>query len=359
MIQKNKGKLILSSLVILLPMVMGLLLWNQLPEQIATHWGVHGEPDGWSGRGFIFVMPLLLLALHWLGILLTLKDPKNADQHSKAFNLVIWITPVLSLMMMGFTYFIALGNAFSALRLMQLVFGLMFIILGNYMPKIRRNSTLGIKISWTLESEENWNATHRFAGKVWAACGAAMLLAIFLPEGWTMAVLLIALLPAVLLPILYSWNFRRKQLAEGTLSEEEEMTPQRKRSMIISLAITGATLVFVVIIMFTGSIRAEAGGNALEIDASFGYSMTLPYGEIDSMELREENVSGTRVSGVGSGKLLLGTFQNEEFGLYTRYTYTGSDCAIVISSEGRTLVLALETGEETRALYETLLKRVN
>lgn len=358
MIRKNKGKLILSSLVILLPMVMGLLLWNQLPEQIATHWGVHGEPDGWSGRGFIFVMPLLLLALHWLGILLTLKDPKNADQHSKVFNLVIWITPVLSLMMMGFTYFIALGNAFSALRLMQLVFGLIFLILGNYMPKIRRNSTLGIKISWTLESEENWNATHRFAGKVWAACGAAMLLAIFLPEDWTIAVLLIALLPAVLLPILYSWNFRRKQLAEGTF-QEEEMTPQRKRSMIISLAITGATLVFVVIIMFTGSIRAEAGADALEIDASFGYSLTLPYGEIDSMELREEKVDGTRVSGVGSGKLLLGTFQNEEFGLYTRYTYTGSHSTIVITSGERTLVLALETSEETQALYEALLERIN
>ena len=358
MIRKNKGKLILSSLVILLPVVMGLLLWNKLPERFATHWGFQGQSDGWSGRGFIFAMPLLLLALHWLGILITVRDPKNADQHPKAFTLVIWIVPALSLMMMGFVYFIALGNTFSALRLMQLVFGLIFLILGNYMPKIRRNASLGIKISWTLESEENWNATHRFAGKIWAACGVAMLLSIFLPEGWTMAVLLIALLPAVGLPILYSWSFRKKQLAEGTLSEEE-MTPQRKRSMLISLAFTGATLALVVVIMFTGSIRAEAGANALEIDASFGYSLTLPYGEIDSMELREEKVDGTRVSGVGSGKLLLGAFQNEEFGLHTRYTYTGSHSTIVITSGERTLVLALETSEETQALYEALLERVN
>lgn len=357
MIRKNKGKLILSSLVILLPMVMGLLLWDKLPEKITTHWGIQGQSDGWSGRGFLLAIPLLLLALHWLGILFTVKDPKNADQHPKAFNLVIWIVPALSIMMMGFVYFTALGNVFSALRLMQLVFGLMFLILGNYMPKIRRNSTLGIKISWTLESEENWNATHRFAGKVWAACGVAMLLALFLPEDWSVPALLIALLPAVLLPILYSWNFRKKQLAEGTLPKAE-MTPQRKRSMIISLAITGATLVFVVIIMFTGSIRAEAGADALKLDASFGYSLTLPYDEIDRMELREENVDGTRVNGVGSGKLLLGTFQNAEFGLHTRYTYTDSGCAIVIFSGERTLVLALETDEETRALYETLLERL-
>ena len=77
MIRKNKGKLILSSLVILLPMVMGLLLWNQLPEQIATHWGLHGEPDGWSGRpmavfgipAIMVVQAALIFVLFYFGIL--------------------------------------------------------------------------------------------------------------------------------------------------------------------------------------------------------------------------------------------------------------------------------------------------
>lgn len=357
MIRKNKGILILSSLVILLPMVMGLLLWDQLPEQFATHWDANGQPDGWSGRGFIFLMPLLLLALQWLGVLLTVKDPKNADQHPKAFTLVIWIVPALSLMMMGFTYFIALGNAFSALRLMQLVFGLMFAILGNYMPKFRRNSTIGIKISWTLESEENWNATHRFGGKVWTVCGFAILLCVFLPEDWAVPALLLAILPAAVLPILYSWRFRRKQLSEGTLPEEP-MTPQRRRSMIMTLVLTAALLVLVAVSIFTGSISAEATDDALTVEGSFGYSLALPYDRIDSIELREESIDGTRVNGVGSARLLLGTFQNEEFGLHTRYTYTGTECAIVISSEGKTLVLSLETAEDTRSLYETLLGRM-
>lgn len=357
MIQKNKGKLILSSIVILLPMVFGLLFWDRLPDRFATHWGAGGQPDGWSGPNFFLLMPPLLLALHWLGILFTVKDPKNADQHPKAFNLVVWIVPVLSLMMMGFVYFIALGNAFSALRLMTVVFGLMFTVLGNYMPKIRRNSSLGIKISWTLDSEENWNATHRFAGKVWTVCGIAVLLSIFLPEDWSVPALLVAILPAVLLPILYSWNFRKKQLAEGTL-QKEEMTPQRRKRMLISLIFTGVTLIFLVILLFTGSITAEAAEDALELKGGFGYSLTLPYDAIDSLELREESVSGTRVNGVGSAKLLLGTFENEEFGLYTRYTCTGSDCCVVIFSEGKVLVVALETEEETRALYEALLERL-
>lgn len=357
MIRKNKGKLILSSIVILLPMVFGLLFWDRLPDRFATHWGAGGQPDGWSGPNFFLFMPPLLLALHWLGILFTVKDPKNADQHPKAFNLVVWIVPVLSLMMMGFVYFIALGNAFSALRLMTVVFGLMFTVLGNYMPKIRRNASLGIKISWTLDSEENWNATHRFAGKVWTVCGIAVLLSIFLPEDWSVPALLIAILPAVLLPILYSWNFRKKQLAEGTL-QKEEMTPQRRKRMLISLIFTGVTLIFLVILLFTGSITAEAAEDALELKGGFGYSLTLPYDAIDSLELREESVSGTRVNGVGSAKLLLGTFENEEFGVHTRYTCTGSDCCVVIFSEGKVLVVALETEEETRALYEALLERL-
>lgn len=357
MIRKNKGKLILSSIVILLPMVFGLLFWDRLPDRFATHWGAGGQPDGWSGPNFFLFMPPLLLALHWLGILFTVKDPKNADQHPKAFNLVVWIVPVLSLMMMGFVYFIALGNAFSALRLMTVVFGLMFTVLGNYMPKIRRNASLGIKISWTLDSEENWNTTHRFAGKVWTVCGIAVLLSIFLPESWAMPVLLVALLPAVVLPVLYSWNFRKKQLAEGTL-QKEEMTPQRRKRMLISLIFTGVTLIFLVILLFTGSITAEAAEDALELKGGFGYSLALPYDAIDSLELREESVSGTRVNGVGSAKLLLGTFENEEFGLYTRYTCTGSDCCVVIFSEGKVLVVALETEEETRALYEALLERL-
>lgn len=357
MIRKNKGKLILSSIVILLPMVFGLLFWDRLPDRFATHWGAGGQPDGWSGPNFFLFMPPLLLALHWLGILFTVKDPKNADQHPKAFNLVVWIVPVLSLMMMGFVYFIALGNAFSALRLMTVVFGLMFTVLGNYMPKIRRNASLGIKISWTLDSEENWNATHRFAGKVWTVCGIAVLLSIFLPEDWSVPALLIAILPAVLLPILYSWRFRKKQLAEGTL-QKEEMTPQRRKRMLISLIFTGVTLIFLVLLLFTGSITAEAAEDALELKGGFGYSLTLPYDAIDSLELREESVSGTRVNGVGSAKLLLGTFENEEFGVHTRYTCTGSDCCVVIFSEGKVLVVALETEEETRALYEALLERL-
>jgi len=358
MIRKNKWKLVLSSVVILLPMVIGLLFWDKLPEQFATHWGIDGTPDGWSGRWSVFVLPLILLAMQWLCVLITLKDPKNADQHPKAFALVIWIVPALSLLMMGFVYFVALGNPFSALKLMALVFGLMFTVLGNYMPKIRQNSTLGIKISWTLTSEANWYATHRFCGKVWTVGGILALLCVFLPDSWNIPVLLLLMVPMIALPVLYSWRYHRKELAEGTAPEEETVSVFRKKHAAASGIITAVLLIVLVPVMFAGSIRVQLDDTALTVDATFWEDLTLPYDAIDSLELQESQVGGVRTNGFNSAKLLLGTFQNEDLGLYTRYTYTGPGPAIVIVSNGRTLVIGLKDPAETRALYEALTERV-
>ena len=193
MIQKNKWKLLVSSLVILLPMVVGLFLWDSLPEQMAIHWGLNGEADGFSGRVIpAVVLPLVLLALHWVGMLVTARDPKNKDQTKKAINLIFWICPVISLLAGAAIYFAAFGKEFQMSMLVPAVLGIMFIVIGNYMPKCKQNHTLGIKIKWTLENEENWNATHRFAGKLRVAGGLLLLLCCFLPIDALPFVVLIA-----------------------------------------------------------------------------------------------------------------------------------------------------------------------
>lgn len=358
MLKKNKGKLILSSLLILLPAVLGLLLWDKLPEEFATHWGMDGQPDGWSGRSFFLTMPLLLLAIHWAALWGTTKDPRNADQHPKAFALVIWILPLISLMTMGFTWCVAMGQTFSALRLMGIVLGILFAVFGNFMPKFRRNSTLGIRVRWTLQSEENWNATHRFGGKVWTVCGTALVCCIFLPEKWVPILLPAVMIPMAALPILYSWRFHRKQLTEGKEPEPAEEGPFGKKAAIISAIFFTALAVFLVFILFTGDIDCRLEATELTVEASFEKDLTLPYDRIDRIELREEGVDGYRIIGFASSRLLMGTFQNDEFGTYTRYTYTGDGPAVVIVSEGEILVIGLETSAETRALYEALTERV-
>ena len=202
----------ISSLVILLPIVFGLIFWNQLPERIATHWGPNGEPDGWSSRELaVFALPLFLFALHWLCVLVTSKDPKNKDKNQKAQSLVLFIIPILSLLVNGMMYMTALGMPLRVEMIMPVFFGLLFIVLGNYLPKCRQNYTIGIKISWTLNSEENWNATHRFAGKVWMIGGALIMLGVFLPTTYIFVAFFAITTLMVIAPAIYSYNFHKKE----------------------------------------------------------------------------------------------------------------------------------------------------
>ena len=97
MIRKHKTELIVSSLVVLLPILAGMILWNRFPETIATHWGFDGQPDGYGSVPFaVFAPYLCLLAGHWLCFFVTAKDPHNQDRNWKPIRLVLWIMPVLS-----------------------------------------------------------------------------------------------------------------------------------------------------------------------------------------------------------------------------------------------------------------------
>jgi len=90
---------------------------------------------------------------------------------------------------------------------MPILVGLTLAIIGNYLPKCKQNYTIGIKIPWTLNSEENWNRTHRFAGRLWMVCGLAIMLTGFIGGFW---VFLPIVLLMVLVPFLYSYILYRR-----------------------------------------------------------------------------------------------------------------------------------------------------
>ncbi len=210
MIKKNKIQLIIGSIVILLPILAGLLLWNDLPEQIPTHWGINGEPDGWSSKGVaVFGLPLLLLAVHWFGLLVTSSDKKNVNQTKKMITPMLWICPMISLFGSAAIYSNILGYTWNMTKLPAVLLGLLFLYIGNYLPKCRHNYTIGIKLPWTLASEENWNATHRFAGKVWVIGSIVMLLLAFLPSKYAFFGLFVNLFILVVLPTVYSYRYMK------------------------------------------------------------------------------------------------------------------------------------------------------
>ena len=356
MIRKHKWELIVSSLVILIPVLVGLILWNRLPETIATHWGIDGQPDGYGSLPYgVFVPYLCLLAGHWFCFLVTANDPRNQNRNWKPIRLVLWIMPVLSNIIGIIMYSLALGVKVSVTEIMIVALGLMFVAIGNYLPKCRQNYTIGIKVPWTYTSEENWNATHRFGGRVWIVGGAVMMLAAFLPAGWNAGVMIASAVVLSVVPTVYSYCYYRKQVQRG--DELQPIPSVHARAGKIGTVVGLLILAFVLVMLFTGKVETVFSEDSFTIEASFYDDLTVAYDRIDSVEYREGNVPGSRVFGVGSFRLLLGSFENEEFGNYTRYTYYNPQACVVLKVNGKTLVLSGKDAAETQGIYRQLLDR--
>lgn len=206
--KNQKSMILLTTLVTLLPMAVGLLQWNRLPEQIPIHWNVEGQVDGWSGKAMaVFGMPAFMALMHLICTAVTGMDPKNKEQGGKTIHLVLWICPVVSVVVMTIVYCWAMGTQVKVELLLPVFMGLMFTMIGNYLPKCRQNYTIGIKVPWALNSEENWNATHRFAGKIMTVGGVLVML-----TALTQNVLLMLgiLLVMALVPVVYSYCYYRR-----------------------------------------------------------------------------------------------------------------------------------------------------
>ena len=355
MILKNKKLLILTSLLSLLPIPVGLLLWDKFPETMAVHFSFTGQADGYASPLFsVLGLPLIMLGIHWLCIFATTLDKRNRDRNLKMQQIVLWVIPILSNLSILGIYALALDWEFSPVAWTLVPMGLLFAVMGNYMPKTRMNSTIGIKVCWAYTSEDNWNATHRFAGKLWVIGGIVMALCALLPHKWAVIAMLALILPLVILPILYSWRFYRKELAAG--KELKKMT-QNKKVTKFSVAAMILLTIFLVVVLFYGDIHYVSYDDMLFVDTNMYTDYTLSYDTIDSIEYREGNVPGLRVGGFGSFRLLMGWFENEEFGTYLRYTYFKPESCVVLTAKGKTIVLSEKTAEDTMALYEQLLAK--
>lgn len=200
--------LIVSGGACLLPMILSAALYSRLPAQIAVHWDSAGNPDGYAHKAFAaFGLPLLLLGIHLITLLSIRNDPKRANASAAIKKAAMWIIPVMSLIITPVTLFIALGINIPISLIVPALVGLLFILLGNYLPKCRQNYTIGIRLPWTLHDADNWNKTHRLAGYLFIAGGIVIIAGTFLSLGsrlWGMASMGLLLLLAVI-PMIYSF----------------------------------------------------------------------------------------------------------------------------------------------------------
>ena len=185
MMKKYKWSLLLGSLLSLSPILIGLLLWNQLPAKLPTHFSTGNTPDGWSSKAItVFGLPLFMFAMMWFCFLFTHVDPKRQNISPKLIRALVWFMAALSPIVVCSSYAIALG------------------INGNYLAKTKQNYSAGIRIPWTLSSEENWNRTHRVSSRLFIFCGLAMI-----ANGFLDSKILLFFIMAVLIVIPYAYSF--------------------------------------------------------------------------------------------------------------------------------------------------------
>ena len=213
--KKFMKTIILTTLLTGLPILIGLILWSKLPDSIATHWGADGQVNGWSSKvSTVFFLPCILMMIHLFAVFLILNDPKKTNIHKKPMTLIFWIVPVISILMNGITYLIALGIKVNISAAVSILMGTLFILLGNYLPKLRQNYTIGIKLPWTLCSEENWYRTHRLGGKLFIIGGILVALdgvaGIWLGDTLIFTTMIGILLICVAISVGYSfWLFKK------------------------------------------------------------------------------------------------------------------------------------------------------
>ncbi|WP_455682212.1 SdpI family protein [Thomasclavelia sp.] len=197
--------------VCLLPMLLGILTYNQLPNQIPIHWNIAGEIDGYASKAiFVFLLPVLMCGVQLLSLFMMSADPKYKNYSAKMARIVIWIIPFITIILEFITYAIVFGYNISVNIVIPMCIGVLFIVLGNYLPKCRQNFTLGYRLPWTLNDEDNWNKSNRLAGYIMVIGGfLVIILSIFDLAFWA----ILGFIPVFLLvPAVYSFLLYHKKL---------------------------------------------------------------------------------------------------------------------------------------------------
>ena len=212
MSSKNKKTLILTSIVILLPILIGILLWNKLPDAMAVHFNFDNEADGYREKWFaVIIAPFILLAVHLIMAMIIAADPRKKNISSKVYGINIWILPSLSLALAAVIYIYNLGIHFNISLFLGIFLGITYIILGNYMPKTRQNYTIGCLLPWTYANEENWNKTNRLAGVINIIIGILVIINAAMGMFDIFYSLLVSVLIGYLIPLGYSYFLHVKK----------------------------------------------------------------------------------------------------------------------------------------------------
>lgn len=213
--KKLDMNLLITTAICLMPIVLALIVYDELPERVAVHFNFSGNPDNYFPKALVaFGLPFFFAAVNVYMHFRLNNEPKSQNISSTVKILSKWAVPVVSITMIPITLFMAMGVKINITMIATAFAGVVIVIFGNYLPKCKRNYTVGIKLPWTLDSEENWNKTHRFSGFVWAIGGMIFIVNAFFTLWYIEATILFVLVTA---PFVYSYVFFKMHPSQDDL----------------------------------------------------------------------------------------------------------------------------------------------
>jgi len=203
-------------LIVAAAFIASAIVYPRLPEMVPTHWsGMDAQPDGWSSRAFgAWLFPVILLGMWALLRILPKIDPRGSN-YAKFGGAFEGIIVSVMLFMLGMHIIVlraALGHPAPMQRVVPIGIGLLFVAIGNLLPRARPNWFVGIRTPWTLSSDRVWEKTHRFGGRVFVLAGILIVLGALITVQWAHLVMTTVIVLCLATVLAYSYlEWKREQ----------------------------------------------------------------------------------------------------------------------------------------------------
>ena len=211
--KKNKTEIAII-IILIISLVHTIFMYPTLPNVIPTHWNISGQIDGWGHKSMLFIFQLISWGIYISMYVVPKIDPKKENYKRFASSYVaIKLFIILLIICITEVSMITAVNPESVnmSKIASMGISIMFIVMGNYMPKCKQNYTFGVKTPWTLDNEEVWNDTHRFTGFLWVISGVIMLItSLLVSEKYAFIIVLTITIFSSLAGIVYSYLSHKK-----------------------------------------------------------------------------------------------------------------------------------------------------
>ncbi|MFP8643673.1 SdpI family protein [Priestia aryabhattai] len=201
--------------ITLLTLVAWLIALPHLPATMPIHWGANGEADGFATKINAMILTVGIMVLIYFVIAFVPRiDPRkeNYKYFSKTYNILLNAVLLLFFFVNMGTILQGLGYNVPMSYIAPIMAGLVFIIIGNYLQRVRSNYFMGIRTPWTLSNETVWKKTHRLSGKIFFIGGLLILISAFLPDGYKSIIMWGSIVLCVAVPYLYSYVAYKKEM---------------------------------------------------------------------------------------------------------------------------------------------------